>query len=366
MARSTTRLGLNVWDLTSDPFDHTELADNWDLIDDEVGIAKGFEILATLPTTGNFPGRIVMLSSPDGGFRAWTLCRYDGSSWAPMGAIEIHATLPINPYDGRIIILSNPDGGFDAWTMLRYVGSEWRPIGDISISDDNQSVVTGASRINLIEGDGITYTIADDNSNERVDVTVSAAVAAVAIKKNGTLIGSRQTINLVEGANVTLTVTSETAEINVTPNVASPPGQPGTELLAFGYRNETGSSEIRLGGPDSGVISTWYELDTNNLDVTFTVPTSGQVMLVMSGNAKSLHGSNRVRWGVTTGGGSLVTGTALGLANDMLDGEHIVARRLITGLTPASTPTWYWATQWGQVYVGTNWSPATIQIFQVD
>ena len=369
MARVTPRLGLYVWDLTTDPFDHVELADNWDAIDAQAFIAKGFEIVSSLPTTGNFPGRVVMLSSPSGGFAAWTLCRFDGGAWAPIGAIEIHPSLPSNPTEGRMVILSAANSGFAAWTLLRYSGAAWRPIGDIAVYENSEPKVGSTSALNFQSGAGITYTIADDNTNEKVDVTVNAEVSAIAVKKNGVLIGNRQTLNFVEGSNVTLDITSTGSpnEINITANVGSPPTQPGTSILDYAVRNEVASDDVTLGQSSPG-SSTWTELDTTNLRVDFTVPASGQVMLSMSANVYSFSttAAQRVRWAVTTGGGSQVNASIIGLTSDRLDGDHIVARRLITGLTPSSNLTWYWAVQWGQIKVGKLWSPATLQVIRVD
>src|SRR4026207_1950124 len=97
MARTTTNHGLFVWDLETDPSNHTQLAANWDNIDTKLlkagsgGSMAGVETLAAIPGSGNFAGRLVMLSSADGGFPAWTLLRYDGSAWRNAGAIEISA-----------------------------------------------------------------------------------------------------------------------------------------------------------------------------------------------------------------------------------------------------------------------------------
>jgi len=62
--------GLTIWDLSTDRFDHTQLAANFTLIDGWLGKAQYAETLGALPTSGNFAGRLVMLNTAASGFPA--------------------------------------------------------------------------------------------------------------------------------------------------------------------------------------------------------------------------------------------------------------------------------------------------------
>lgn len=141
----TTSQGLTVWDLPTDQFDHTQMSGNWDLINSLLGSpSKSVETLSTIPTSSNFAGRTVMLSSTDGGFQPWTLIRYDGSTWRPVNQIEIQPAVPtLGLFAGRVVILSVANGGFPAWAIIRYDGSAWQIVGGW------QTVNTGANPSNI-------------------------------------------------------------------------------------------------------------------------------------------------------------------------------------------------------------------------
>jgi hypothetical protein len=182
MARVTPK-GLYVWDLTTDPFDHTQLAANWDLIDSLFGAsATSVETLAALPVTGLFAGRLVMLSSASGGFPAWTLVRYDGSAWRSAGATEILPTVPVSGnYAGRIVILSATVSGFNAWDVIRYDGATWDRVGGWG------TVNTGAGSTNIkgLQLAGDTYI--SDSTRGLVLVDRGSGVKYRLYFTNGTL-----------------------------------------------------------------------------------------------------------------------------------------------------------------------------------
>lgn len=144
MARITPR-GFYVWDLTTDSFSHSQLASNWDLVDTLLNAsAQSLQVAATVPSTGNFAGRLIMLSAADSGFAAWTLIRYDGSSWRAVGPLEILPSVPVaGNYPGRIVILSSASGGFAAWSVIGYDGTQWSVIGGFA------SVSTGGGSQNI-------------------------------------------------------------------------------------------------------------------------------------------------------------------------------------------------------------------------
>lgn len=143
MARTTSK-GLHVWDLSTDAYDHTQLAANWDTIDTLLGSpATSMQILAAVPGSGNFAGRLVMLSASDSGFQPWNLIRYDGSAWRAIG-YEIQPAVPtLSNFAGRIVVLSSASGGFNAWDVIRYDGTAWNIVGGWS------TVNTGAGSLNI-------------------------------------------------------------------------------------------------------------------------------------------------------------------------------------------------------------------------
>jgi hypothetical protein len=129
MARTTPK-GLHVWDLEADPFNHTQLAANWDLIDSLLGTpATSIQTLAAVPSSGNFAGRTVMLSAANSGFPAWQLIRFDGSAWRAIGYEILPAVPTVGNFAGRIVVLSAANGGFNAWDMIKYDGSAWNIVG---------------------------------------------------------------------------------------------------------------------------------------------------------------------------------------------------------------------------------------------
>lgn len=153
-----------MWNLEDDPFNHVELANNWDRIDALLDTLdseitpgpKRIQTLPSLPTTGNFIGRLVMLNSANGGFAAMSLMKFDGSSWRPVATPEILPTVPTaGNFAGRVVMLSQANGGFEAWTLIRYNGSTWAGIGGTNI--DAYSSGVGALKINGIATAGDMY-----------------------------------------------------------------------------------------------------------------------------------------------------------------------------------------------------------------
>lgn len=144
MARVTAK-GFYVWDLTTDSFSHTQLAANWDLLDSLLDAAtKQVTPSATVPVSGNFAGRLIMLTAADSGFAAWTMIRYDGSAWRAVGPFEILPAVPtLGNAAGRIVILSAADSGFAAWSVIRYDGSAWGVVGGFT------NVNTGGGGLNI-------------------------------------------------------------------------------------------------------------------------------------------------------------------------------------------------------------------------
>ena len=170
MARTTSK-GLHVWDLDTDPYNHLELAANWDLIDSLLGSpTSSLQTLATVPTTGNFAGRVVMLSASDQGFPAWTIIRYDGSAWRAVGYEILPAIPSSSNFAGRIVVLSAANGGFNAWDVIRYDGSSWNIVGGWAAVNTGN----GATNIKGVQATGDVYI----NTSSRGFVLVDRASGA--------------------------------------------------------------------------------------------------------------------------------------------------------------------------------------------
>lgn len=114
-------------------------------------------------------------------------------------------------------------------------------------------------RLNLIEGTGVTLTVADDSGSEEVDITIAAsaisahetshlaggsdeligdlnAIARVGVRKNST--GStfqRRRLNLIEGSNITLTVADDSGSEEVDITIAASGGSGGTTVAEGSY-----------------------------------------------------------------------------------------------------------------------------------
>jgi len=154
MARDTTR-GLHVWDVGTDQFDHDELAANWDRLEELISQgAQSVETLSAIPVTNLFAGRLIMLSVDNGGYRAYTMLRYNGSTWHPVGPLEILPTIPVSGnFAGRVVILSSADGSFAEWDIIRYDGSDWGIVGGWATVNTGG----GASNIDGMETAGDIY-----------------------------------------------------------------------------------------------------------------------------------------------------------------------------------------------------------------
>ena len=148
--RTTTHAGLTVWDSSTDAFSHTALAANWDAIDarlggvDSLGGTTFFSLVTSLPGSPSL-GQCCMVTVPTGGFAAYTIVRWDGTNWRAVGPFEILPSVPtLGNYPGRIIILSATSGGFSAWSVIRYDGTQWAIVGGFS------NVNTGGNPNNIV------------------------------------------------------------------------------------------------------------------------------------------------------------------------------------------------------------------------
>lgn len=136
MARTTSK-GLYVWDAATDSFNHNQLASNWDTIDSYLASfdsgtkqIKRVQLVSTVPGSGT-AGDVCMLTATNGGFQPYTLLRYDGANWRPVG-YEIVPAIPTSGlFAGRVVILSAAAGSFNAWDMIRYDGSSWAIVGGL-------------------------------------------------------------------------------------------------------------------------------------------------------------------------------------------------------------------------------------------
>lgn len=359
--RVTTKLGLTVWDLGTDTFTRTQFAENWDLVDAALRVAKQVQIVATVPTTGNFAGRVVMLSADDGGFKAWDLLRYDGSSWAAIGGVEIMSSLPgTGNYAGRCVLLTTSSGAIPAYTLHLYNGSAWRPIDVISIYK-NGNLVGSRQQLNFKAGTNVNLTVSDDPDLNAVNVQYDALVpaSAVTIQKNGSTVGSKQQIEFITGSNVAITATDSASTDDVGVSIAAINSTPvSSPLMAFSYWNpielhsySTSGVMLRTAGHKPTRINPSF------LNITFTAPSSGKVLVRLSAtismrtNVQSgpyapdpFAYANGYCWALTQDEvlvpSSVITLVGHGVRSFA---SRFSSEMLIEGLLPGQNITWDWA-----------------------
>lgn len=145
----TTAKGLFVWNLSTDAFNHVQLAANWDLVeaywvgfDATTKLPKRVNTSATVPVGGT-AGDLVMLTAITGGYDAYTMMRYDGTNWRPVGHERLAAVPVSGLYAGRIVMLTAANGGFNAYDLIRYDGAAWSIIGGLA------AVNTGGGALNI-------------------------------------------------------------------------------------------------------------------------------------------------------------------------------------------------------------------------
>jgi hypothetical protein len=132
---TTPNYSLRLWSGNGDSYDVADLTYNWNTIDTVLAqprATNSAELLAAVPSTANFDGRLVYLTAADSGFPAKTLIRYNGSAWRTVGPHEILSSLPVTGlYGGRLVLLSASSGGFAAWTLVVYNGdtTSWQNVG---------------------------------------------------------------------------------------------------------------------------------------------------------------------------------------------------------------------------------------------
>jgi hypothetical protein len=201
MSDTTTNIGLTVWDLSADSFDHTELAANFETLDDYfVGfdtttkLVKRINTSATVPATGT-AGDVVMLTAANGGYPAYTILRCTATNTWQSTGIEIQSAIPASGnFEGRVIVLTANDSGYLDGDVLRYNGSAWTLIGPQpeippSLSRVINQATHGFSVGNVVKFTGSTYSKAraDDGSGGQ-SMNVVGIVSAVADVNTFTLL----------------------------------------------------------------------------------------------------------------------------------------------------------------------------------
>lgn len=87
--------------------------------------------------------------------------------------------------------------------------------------------------------------------------------------------------------------------------------------------------------------TSFADVDAANLAVTFTVPDSGEVFVLLSGSAGSAADTTQTQWGLREGAADVPnTGVAAGVGPYM---EGLTRVIHVSGLTPGATKTYKWA-----------------------
>lgn len=181
MSTTTPNLGLVKWNLSTDKFSSTQYNANLDLIDAKADTIRRIEILAALPTSDLFQGRMCMLNVAVSGFPAWTLVRWDGVQWEAVGPVEVQASPPVTSnFVGRLVLLSAATASFTAWTLIRYDGAGWAAVNaNLGIKKANVLVGTRPT-LNFTDSSNALAAVTDDAANNKVDVTYAVAPSITA------------------------------------------------------------------------------------------------------------------------------------------------------------------------------------------
>lgn len=149
------------------------------------------------------------------------------------------------------------------------------------------------------------------------------------VKKNGALIGTRHNLNLIEGTGITLTVADDAANDEVDVTITGSTAAKGLlEVISYNPASPAFPST------SSTSIS---DVDATNLVITFT-PNSTQVLVRLNAYVQ-FGGSTLGYWGLREGT------TQVGQARVAASGvaQRQTAEMLITGLTAGVAKTYKWA-----------------------
>ena len=146
---------------------------------------------------------------------------------------------------------------------------------------------------------GVTY---------RVTIDTVDGTDGVAIYTTGTLIGTERGINFIAGDNITLTVTDDPTDdrVNVTIASSGGGGEPisGDLIAVTSYAQDSDT--------DYTTTSTSFvDVDTDNLKVTFTAPSSGNVIVRVNAIIAGSNSSHNLYFNLRESG-SDIAGTSHG------------------------------------------------------
>lgn len=198
---------------------------------------------------------------------------WDGSAWvtpggggagAPTNATYVTMTLNATLTNERTAAVTSPitltDGGANnpvTWAFDQTValGNNAR----VAVRKNSGAVVGVRRRLNLIEGSGVSFTIADDAGNEEIDVTVAAsAFTASRVVLNLPYPACREyTVNVVDAA---ITGTSKVL-VSLAGSADSAENDAGTiDLLGLSAFAKAGSMDVQLNFlvPHAGAIPINY------------------------------------------------------------------------------------------------------------
>lgn len=101
---------------------------------------------------------------------------YANDQWLKQGVLYFadstaRSSAITSPEEGMVSYLADVD------RFEFYNGSAWAPLAFATLRKNSTGTVYARKRINLIEGTGVTLTVADDSGNDEVDITIAASVA---------------------------------------------------------------------------------------------------------------------------------------------------------------------------------------------
>lgn len=123
----------------------------------------------------------------------------------------------------------------------------------------------------------------------------------------------------------------------------------------------------------NATTTSYVDIDATNLTVTFTAPSSGRVIVVLSAQVNQLTNGSGYYWGLRSGGSLVANSNCLILYHQNSETHYRPSMRVvIDGLTPSTSYTYTWAHMRGfgtatcQTIYGGGADPAVMEVWSGD
>jgi hypothetical protein len=166
------------------------------------------------------------------------------SNLTATGSFILPLSAPGTPAAGNMYV--DAGGGLQVYANGAWVKP---PVAGIQVRKDTGTYTAARPKLNLIQGSNVTLTVADDATDDEVDVTVAATtsgITGVQVRKNSATYGTAwPKLNFIEGSGVTLIVADDTTS-----------GETDITITAAGGGGGTVTVQAADGTPSYASIST--------------------------------------------------------------------------------------------------------------